>query len=251
MQRQGGAGRRRRRPGRLRVAGATIALVAVAGLLTAVAAVAGAGAVPENTTVPQISGALVEGELLTATQGTWTEDPTSFAYQWQRCDPGNAGSCADIGGATSPLYVLGSDDVTKAVRVQVVASNPNGPSTPANSALTGAVTAAEAPSNDDPPSIGGSVPPEVDDELTANPGTWDGEPAPDLTYQWLRCNGPAPANCAPIPGATSQKYTPVQADLGLTLRVEVTAQNASGIAAVTTDDTAAVAASTRPVNTAR
>lgn len=248
MEDRGGGSSDPRRSARLRVAVLAVALVAV-GLVSAVTSLAAVPGAPENTAAPSTSGTLVEGELLTATPGTWSEDPTSFAYQWQRCDPGNAGSCADIAGAASPLYVLASGDIGKAVRVEVIATNAVGDSDPASSVLTGAVNAAAAPSNTAPPSTGAAGSPEVDDELTADPGAWDGAPAPDLAYRWLRCTGPAIVNCSPIPQATSRKYTPVAADLGLTLRVEVTAQNASGIASETSEATNPVVASTRPANT--
>src|SRR5439155_25874571 len=46
-------------------------------------------------------------------------------------------------------------------------------------------------------------------------------------YQWLRCDE-AGANCGPIELASESGYTVVPADLGATLRVEVTAANAAG-----------------------
>ena len=35
---------------------------------------------------PQISGTTVVGQTLTETHGTWSGAPSSFTYQWARCD---------------------------------------------------------------------------------------------------------------------------------------------------------------------
>lgn len=59
---------------------------------------------------------------------------------------------------------------------------------------------------------------------------------PTFTYQWLRCQtavaliattAPAPSNCAVIPNATSDTYTPVLADHGKYLVLRVTGHNTS------------------------
>ena len=60
-------------------------------------------AVPVNTAIPVISGSAVVGRVITASTGTWTGNPTRYTYQWQR-------SGANIGGATSSTYTLGSSD---------------------------------------------------------------------------------------------------------------------------------------------
>ena len=78
---------------------------------TQTAAVASAP-VPGNTGLPVISGTTTEGQQLSTTNGTWTNTPTSFAYQWQRCD--NAGAnCSNIAGATNSAYTLVSADVAR------------------------------------------------------------------------------------------------------------------------------------------
>ncbi len=75
--------------------------------------------------------------------------------------------------------------------------------------------------------------------LTANRGTWSGNPAPTFTYQWQRCNS-AGASCVRIAGATAIRRTLATADKGRRLRVAVTARNAAGSAAATSAATAIV-----------
>lgn len=82
---------------------------------------------PSSTSPPTISGVATEGQTLTASNGTWSGSPTSYAYGWQRCDTART-NCAAISGAATSVYVLGSGDVNKTIRVQVIASNAGGSS---------------------------------------------------------------------------------------------------------------------------
>src|SRR5436853_7365789 len=50
---------------------------------------------PRNVSPPKLLGIAHVGLALTATHGSWTGTPTSFAYRWRRCDASGA-SCADI-----------------------------------------------------------------------------------------------------------------------------------------------------------
>jgi fibronectin type 3 domain-containing protein len=93
---------------------------------------------PSNTTPPTISGIASNGNTLAATQGTWTGSPTSFTYQWRRCDSGG-GSCANIAAATASTYTLVSADVGNTIRVSVTAANGGG-STTASSQQTSVVS---------------------------------------------------------------------------------------------------------------
>src|SRR5712672_2334544 len=84
-----------------------------------------AAAAPANTSLPSISGSARDGSLLTASHGSWTGSPTSYAYAWQRCDT-DGGACAPITGATSRQYTATSADVGHRLRVIVTATNSTG-----------------------------------------------------------------------------------------------------------------------------
>lgn len=60
-----------------------------------------------------------------------------------------------------------------------------------------------------------------------------------FTYQWLRCDSSG-AGCAAIGGATAATYAVGSADVGSTLRVQVTAANAGGSGQAASAQTAVV-----------
>jgi RHS repeat-associated protein len=63
--------------------------------------------------------------------------------------------------------------------------------------------------------------------LSASTGVWTGVGAISYAYQWQRCDS-AGLNCSDIVGATAQTYTAVNADVGATLTVAVTAMDSGG-----------------------
>ena len=69
--------------------------------------------------------------------------------------------------------------------------------------------------------------PRVGVALLAKPGTWTPSQPVAYKYQWLRCPAGG-TKCARIVRAASARYTPVSRDVGVTLRVTVTAANAAG-----------------------
>jgi hypothetical protein len=84
-------------------------------------AVVGTNAAPlSNTARPTIIGAARVGQELTASEGTWTGNPTSFTYQWQRCDV-DSFTCADVVGATGKTYGVRLADLGFRLRVEVTA----------------------------------------------------------------------------------------------------------------------------------
>lgn len=77
--------------------------------------------VPLSATArPTITGEARVGEELTASEGTWTGNPTSFAFQWQRCDVDSL-LCVDVVGATGRSYGARIADIGFRLRVEVTA----------------------------------------------------------------------------------------------------------------------------------
>lgn len=74
---------------------------------------------PVNTVAPVISGTPEVGQTLTCTTGTWTESPTSYAYQWKE-------DGTNISGATSSTYVLQSAELGGSITCAVTATNSYG-----------------------------------------------------------------------------------------------------------------------------
>ena len=89
-----------------------------------------------NLTAPTVSGTPSAGQTLTGAPGTWTNQPTGFNYQWQRCDT----SCAPIANAIGSSYTLGAGDVGHTIIVSVSGFNGDGTGPTAFSSPTGLVT---------------------------------------------------------------------------------------------------------------
>jgi hypothetical protein len=119
---------------------AAVAVPAIVGLATVVAgAGAAAQAAPVNTDPPTISGTTTVGQTLTAANGTWSNTPTSYEYQWLRCNA-RGGSCVNVANGTQKTYTLVGADATHTMRVRVTATNADGSSS-AQSAQTDPVAA--------------------------------------------------------------------------------------------------------------
>jgi len=186
-------------------------------------------AAPENTTSPTVTGTAKVGSTLTASNGTWSGSPTSYAYQWQRC--GSSSSCTNITGSTKQTYVIVAADAGRTLRVVVTATNADG-SASASSDQTDVVAATGAPKNTLRPVILGDA--FVGQTLRATNGRWTGAPT-SFSYQWFRCDGSG-GDCFRI-GASGRTYGVRFADVYSTLRVDVTAKNANGSATADSDST--------------
>ncbi len=199
---------------------------------------------PANATPPAISGTARDGETLSASIGAWSGYPApTYAYQWQSCN--SAGEkCSNVSGATGPTYVLDHGDVGTTLRVIVTATNSVGSAQAASNAS--AVVVALAPSNTRLPSISGEA--KEGQMLSASTGEWTGTPPLEYRYQWQDCDSLG-ASCLNITGATGSTHILGAGDVGMTVRVVVTAENAASSASADSSASALVSTSA-PTNTA-
>jgi len=209
-------------------------------VISGVVAASALAAAPQSQTAPSIDGKAMVGQQLTANKGEWSGGPTTYAYQWQRCD-NDGSSCGDISGATATKYKLTDADTGNTVRVQVTAKNADG-SMAANSKATDVVSGNAAPRATTQPSISGKA--QVGETLTANPGKWAEGPS-SFAYQWQLCDKSG-ANCKDITGATGQTYGVRSGDKDNTIRVQVTAKNLVGTTTANSDQTGAITTGTTP-----
>lgn len=172
---------------------------------------------PVNNGLPTISGTAQVGQVLTLTQGHWSNNP-SITDLWEDCDTQGL-NCKPTAAPTGPSYTVGQSDVGFTIEVVETATNTGGVAS-VSSAPTAQIVA--PPTDISAPSITGT--PQQGSQLTENHGTWNGNPT-SYGYQWLRC---VSSGCAIIPGATAPSYTPTASDVGAQIAVAETASNAGG-----------------------
>jgi hypothetical protein len=191
---------------------------AVVALVLVASATGAPLAPPGNVEPPTITGTPRQGEVLTAQNGTWTNNPTEFRYRWLRCN--TAGESCLLLAADGRTYRVAQADVGQTLRVRVTAVNADG-ETNARSAPTEIVSSNAAPlDNTARPTITGEA--RVGQQLTASEGTWTGNPT-TFEFQWQRCDIDT-LLCVDVPGATGRTYGVRIADLGFRVRVRVTAR---------------------------
>lgn len=86
-------------------------------------------AAPVNTVAPALSGTTETGQTLTCSNGTWSNNPDSFTYQWKRAG-------VSISGATASTYLLDVADEGELIRCDVTATNEAGSTTAQSNAVT-------------------------------------------------------------------------------------------------------------------
>jgi hypothetical protein len=184
--------------------------------------VALAATAPHNTVAPAITGPVAPAKTLQASAGTWTgAAPIAFSYIWRRCDAGGR-TCMNTSGRAQS-YTLSAGDAGHAFRVLVTAKN----AVAASAALsdpTAAIVGPSRPATSSPPTVSG--PAEQGKTLVGGRGAWGNNPS-SFEYRWLRC-GKDGSRCNAINGARGPSYVLGTADVGHTIRFQVTAKNAGG-----------------------
>ena len=171
------------------------------------------------TGAPTISGTSKVSETLAAdTSGISDGDGlNSVAYRYQWLADG-----ADIAGATATVYTLTDSEEGKTVKVRVSFTDDAGNEESLTSAATDTVEARPNSPATGAPEINGTV--QVGETLTADTSgiaDQDGLDNVAYSYQWL-------ADGADIAGATTETYTPVDADAGAAIKLRVSFTDDSG-----------------------
>ena len=170
---------------------------------------------PVNTVAPVISGGNTLGSTLTSTTGTWTNSPSSFAYQWNR-------NGSPIPSATASTYILVEADNAAAITCVVTATNAAGSTAATSNTIT---VQNAAPINTVAPVISGST--ALGGVLSSTTGTWSGIPTITFAYQWKRG--------ATNIGTNANTYTLVAADSAAAITCVVTATNTLGSSSATSN----------------
>lgn len=130
----------------------------------------------------------------------------------------------------------GACGASTACQAAVGYDGPSGVGTPIG---LGSFATAGSPTNSAPPTIAGFA--EEGQTLTATPGVWTNSVSAS-SEQWERCSVSG-EDCTAIAGATGRQYTLTTSDIGSTLRVRETAENADGISSPASSAPSAVISS--------
>jgi hypothetical protein len=209
--------------------------------------------VPQNQSLPHVTGQPVAGNTLNCYPGTWSNgpDPSDYEYQWLKngaavatgdeAHGGNHYTLSHTYTGSPPKLTNATGDAGNVITCRVYAKNdigygPGATSPDLEYAVDGGaypvvfptVTATRgAPDDFDP----------VHSILHCNVGSWRddyarlGVPGYTYSYQWYRVFGNPPAQSA-IAGATDADYHPRAEDLGRDIRCRVTVPNTAGTVSV-------------------
>jgi hypothetical protein len=169
---------------------------------------------------PATGGVPTVGTVATCSNGTWSNSPTGYIYQWRR-------NGTNIAGATAATYTIVSADIDTALTCAVLASNANGPAA-APAISNTLIPVGTAPVNTVAPVISVNNDGWYAGNLAScTSGTWSNTPTA-YGYQWYR-------GSTAISGATAATYTIQVADIAADLKCNVVATNSGGSAAIDSD----------------
>ncbi len=83
------------------------------------------GEVPKNTEAPALSGTPAVSVRMAVSNGSWSNSPVVYGYQWEDCNSEGKG-CTAIVGATNANYTPASSDVGHTLVAEVTAINGGG-----------------------------------------------------------------------------------------------------------------------------
>ncbi|HEX5307934.1 MAG TPA: SMP-30/gluconolactonase/LRE family protein [Solirubrobacteraceae bacterium] len=104
------------------------------------------GVAPVDTAAPTLSGSTIVNGQMAVSNGTWSNAPVAYGYQWERCSSSGT-ECKAIDGAISSTYAPVAEDAGHALVVEVTAVNGGGAvvaSTSASGAVATVVSEAES-----------------------------------------------------------------------------------------------------------
>lgn len=171
--------------------------------LTVAGSAAPSAAAPTPTLPPTIQGTDQAGLTLSTQPGAWKGSPTSFAYQWRRCDATGT-NCVPIAGASTATYTLTAGDIGSALSLVVTATGRGG-SRSATTATTPVVVPAP-------------VPTPTTESALAQPGQAGAVIAADqtATATWQPGAIPTPATVTLAPSPSRLAITGTALSLGIT-----------------------------------
>jgi hypothetical protein len=229
-----------------------LAWAALLTLLTVLVGLASSATKPPLVTVTPTDGQTVSGAVKWTVESngavpkrvefsvdgnhSWTEQTAPYDYR------GSAGSLdttalADGNHILSAVSFGANGSTLGSTSITVTVANNRGGGGTGSGTGSGTGTSS-APGSTTPPAVSGLA--GVGQTLTATTGAWTNTPT-SYAYRWQRCDGAGGA-CTAITDATSSSYAVAADDAGATLRVQVTATNASGQGVATSDETPVVAA---------
>jgi hypothetical protein len=84
---------------------------------------------PRSSTAPRVTGSISIGSTLTCSEGTWSNDPTSFSYVWQE-------DGSPIAAASAPTHTITQADAGSRLSCAVTATNPAGSAAAESNSVT-------------------------------------------------------------------------------------------------------------------